>query len=64
MFTPYHQRIIYYTCDQHYLQLCVSADGRGGGGADQREGMGLLEYQTMPALHDVAHDVWLGTFTI
>jgi hypothetical protein len=25
----------------------------------QREGMGLLEYQVMPSLHDVAHDGWL-----
>jgi hypothetical protein len=24
----------------------------------QREGMGLLEYQAMPSLHDVAHDGW------
>jgi hypothetical protein len=26
-------------------------------------GMGLLEYQTMPSLRDVAHDGWLCTFT-
>jgi hypothetical protein len=30
----------------------------------QREGMGLLEYQAMHSLHDVAHDGWLSTFTI
>jgi hypothetical protein len=30
----------------------------------QREGTGLLEYQAMPYLHDVAHDGWLCTFTI
>jgi hypothetical protein len=32
--------------------------GEGGGteGKNQREGMGLLEYQTMPSLHDEAHD--------
>jgi hypothetical protein len=24
----------------------------------QREGMGLLKYQAMPSLRDVAHDVW------
>jgi hypothetical protein len=35
----------------------------GVGGGDQREGMGLLEYQAMPSLHDVAHDEWLVTFT-
>ncbi len=28
----------------------------------QREGMGLLEYQTMPSLREVAHDGWLCTF--
>jgi hypothetical protein len=26
--------------------------------------MGLLEYQAMPSLRDVAHDGWLFTFTI
>jgi hypothetical protein len=26
--------------------------------------MGLLEYQAMPSLNDVAHDRWLCTFTI
>ncbi len=31
---------------------------------DQREGMGLLEFQAMPSLRDVAHDGWLCTFTI
>jgi hypothetical protein len=30
--------------------------GGGGEGGDQREGMGLLDYQAMPSLHDVAHD--------
>jgi hypothetical protein len=25
--------------------------------------MGLLEYQAMPFLREVAHDGWLGTFT-
>ncbi len=29
----------------------------------QRESMGLLEYQAMPSLRDVAHDGWLCTFT-
>ncbi len=33
-------------------------------GSDQREGMGLLKYQAMPFLHDVALDGWLCTFTI
>ena len=33
-------------------------------GESQREGMGLLEYQIMPSLRDVAHDGWLCTFTI
>ncbi len=28
-------------------------------GPYQREGMGLLEYQVMPSLRDVAHDGWL-----
>jgi hypothetical protein len=27
-----------------------------------REGMGLLEYQAMPSMRDVAHDGWLCTF--
>jgi hypothetical protein len=42
----------------------------GGGGvsnlhhANQREGMGLLEYQAMPSLRDAAHDGWLCTYTI
>jgi hypothetical protein len=31
---------------------------------NQREGMGLLEYQAMPSLRGVAHDGWLCTFTI
>ncbi len=30
----------------------------------QREGMGLLEYQAMPSLRNVAHDGWLCTFII
>jgi hypothetical protein len=30
----------------------------------QREGMGLLEYQDLPPLRDVAHDGWLCIFTI
>jgi hypothetical protein len=29
----------------------------------QREGMGLIEYQVMPSLHDIARDGWLCTFT-
>ncbi len=29
----------------------------------QREGMGLLEYQAMPSLRDVAHDGGLCTFS-
>ncbi len=33
-------------------------------GYTQREGMGLLEYQAMPSLRDVAHDGVLCTFTI
>ncbi len=32
--------------------------------AMQREGMGLLEYQTMPSLREVAHGGWFFTFTI
>jgi hypothetical protein len=31
-------------------------------GKEQREGMGLLEYQVMPSLPDIAHDEWLCTF--
>jgi hypothetical protein len=31
---------------------------------DQRERMGLLEYQAMPYLRDLANDGWLCTFTI
>jgi hypothetical protein len=31
-------------------------------GQDQREGMGLLEYQTMPYLCEGAHDGWLLHF--
>jgi hypothetical protein len=31
--------------------------------SDQREGMGLLEYQAMPSLRDIAHDGVLCTFT-
>ncbi len=31
---------------------------------NQREGLGLLEYQAMPSLRDVSHDGWLSTFTI
>ncbi len=34
------------------------------GGRDQREGLGLIEYQAMPSLRDVAHDGWLCTFII
>jgi hypothetical protein len=34
------------------------------GGGDQREGMGLLEYQARPSLRDEAHDGWWCTFTI
>jgi hypothetical protein len=30
----------------------------------RRKGMGLIEYQTMPSLHDIAHDGLLLTFTI
>jgi hypothetical protein len=29
----------------------------------KREGMGLLEYQTVPSLRDVAHDRWLCKFS-
>ncbi len=29
----------------------------------QREGMGLLEYQTMPSLREIAHNGWLCIFT-
>jgi len=31
----------------------------GGEACNQREGMGLLEYQTLATLHDVAYDRWL-----
>jgi hypothetical protein len=31
---------------------------------EQREGMGLLEYQAMPSLRDVAPNEWLCIFTI
>ena len=31
---------------------------------NQREGIGLLEYQAMPTLRDVAHDGWLCTISI
>jgi hypothetical protein len=41
--------------------LCMSNEHVG---CDQREGMGLLEYQIMPSLRDVAHDGLLCTFTI
>jgi hypothetical protein len=30
---------------------------------DQRESMGLLEYQALPSLHDIAHDGVLFTFS-
>ena len=33
-------------------------------GGSQRGGMGILEYQAMPSLRDVAHDGWLCAFTI
>ncbi len=39
--------------------ICTVMDG-----PHQREGMGLLEYQVMRSLRDVAHDGWLCTFTI
>jgi hypothetical protein len=35
----------------------------GWGDCAQREGMGLLEYQAMPSMRDIAHDGWLCTFT-
>jgi hypothetical protein len=31
---------------------------------DQREGMGLLEYQAMPSLREVTYDGWLCTCTV
>jgi hypothetical protein len=31
---------------------------------NQRESLGLLEYQAIPLLHDVAHDGWLCTLTV
>ncbi len=31
--------------------------------SNQRESMGLLEYQAMHSLREVAHDGWLWTFT-
>ncbi len=34
------------------------------GQGEQREGMGLLEYQAMPSLRDIANDGWLCTFII
>ncbi len=33
-------------------------------GYTQREGMGLLEYQAMTSLRDIAQDDFLCTFTI
>ncbi len=36
----------------------TEAVGGGEGVGDQREGLGLLKYQAMPSLHDVAHDGW------
>ncbi len=39
----------------HSPHLCFS---------DQRECMVLLEYQAMPSLRDVAHEVWLCTCTV
>jgi hypothetical protein len=40
--------------------------GRGGEGAavTQSEGKGLLEYQAMPFLRDVAHGGWLCTYIL
>jgi hypothetical protein len=35
----------------------------GWGDCAQREGMGLLEYQAIPSLRDIAHDGWLCIFT-
>jgi hypothetical protein len=45
-------------------QLDTSSQGNQygtekAGGTSQREGMGLIEYQAMPSLRDVAHDGWL-----
>ncbi len=45
-------------------QLDTSSQGNRygtekAGGTAQREGMGLLEYQAMPSLRDIAHDGWL-----
>jgi hypothetical protein len=34
------------------------------GGTDQREGMGLLEYQAIPSLRAVAHEGWLWIFIL
>jgi hypothetical protein len=31
---------------------------------NQKEGIGLVEYQAMPSLRDVAHDGWLCAFII
>ncbi len=44
--------------------LCQSGSPGRRGRESQREGMGLLEYQAMPSLRDVAHDGWLCTFTM
>ncbi len=41
-------------CTQNYLLSSARTQ-------TQREGMGLLEYQVMPSLRDVAHDKWLLT---
>ncbi len=41
--------------------------GRGGGegaAVTQREGMGLLEYQAMPSLRELAHDGCLCTYLL
>jgi len=48
--------------DYPYTVELISTD-QSDISVNQREGMGLLEYQTMPSLRDVAHDRVLCTFS-
>jgi hypothetical protein len=51
------------TCPVRLLDsLCVTGQGVRVGNS-QREDMGLLEYQAMPSLYDVAHGDVLCTFS-
>jgi hypothetical protein len=45
----------------HPLYSVYKTTLSGTGTETQREGMGLLEYQILPSLRDVAHDKWLLT---